>query len=95
MLSRKLIAFLLVGALALTPLLAACDGAARIDIDVDPDTGQGTIDIIGGGNQGGGGQQDDSSSSNGIGVDNAIVIAAVALLLGVIAIVISLNNRPR
>lgn len=93
---------LLAASLVLGLILAGCEGA-RLDVNMDPDTGQGTIDIEptnGGGNGGDGstdGQADDGNTSDGqFDVGTAIVFATVvALLLGVMAIVLSVANRPR
>jgi hypothetical protein len=98
---KRLMALTILGLLLSSLVLGACDGMTRLDIDVDPDTGEGTIDIIGGGD---GDDTGDSSgdtsggddSSNEDGVQTAIIFATVvALLLGVLAIVMSLANRPR
>lgn len=88
MLSKRLITMALIGLMLGSSLLTACAGA-RVDIDVDPETGQGTIDIIGVD----GGQQDDGSNS-GLATDNVIVLAVVAaLFIAVIALVIALVSR--
>lgn len=90
MLSKKWIAVLILVAILGSTLLAACAGGATIDVNMDPDTGQGTIDIIGAGDGGGEGDQ----ASGGLGTDNAIMIAViVALLLGVIALVVAVSGR--
>lgn len=91
MLSKKLIALTLLVAILGGALLTACAGGASIDVDVDPETGQGTIDIIGTGSGEGG---ESSGSSGGLGTDNAIMIAViVALLLAIIALVVALVGR--
>lgn len=88
MLSKKWFLVLMLVAVVGSSLLAACAGGT-IDVNVDPETGQGTIDIIGAGD-GSGGQ----SASGGLGTDNAIMIAIiVALLLAVIALVVALVGR--
>ncbi|HRN51584.1 MAG TPA: hypothetical protein PLC52_08620 [Anaerolineales bacterium] len=90
MLSKKLMLILILTVLLGGTLLSACAGGATIDVNVDPETGQGTIDIIGSGEDGNDGQQ----TSGGLGTDNAIMIAIiVALLLAVIALVVALVGR--
>lgn len=92
MLSKKILALTLLVAILGGALLTACAGGASIDVNVDPETGQGTIDIVGSeqGQQDGGGQ----SSAGGIGTDNAIMIAIiVALFLAIIALVVALVGR--
>ncbi|MCW5876042.1 MAG: hypothetical protein KIS85_04080 [Anaerolineales bacterium] len=93
MLSKKLIAIALIGLLLGSSLLAGCAGGARVDVDIDPETGQGTIDIIGVGGE----EQQDGGSNRGLGTDFAIVLAIiVALFLAIIALVIALVGRkPR
>lgn len=82
-------------------LLGACDGMARVNVDVDPDTGEGTIDIVGGGETGDeSGEEANGTAGDGQvdqgDVQTVVVFATVvALLLGVTAIVISLAKRPR
>lgn len=89
MLSKKLIALTLVFVILGGALLTACAGGASIDVNVDPETGQGTIDVIGTG-EGDGGQ----SGAGGLGTDNAIMIAIiVALFLAIIALVVALVGR--
>lgn len=90
MLSKKIIALTLLVAILGGALLTACAGGASIDVNVDPETGQGTIDIIGSDQGQGGGQ----SGAGGLGTDNAIMIAViVALLLAIIALVVALVGR--
>lgn len=90
MLNKKRILIALIGLLLGSSLLTACAGGARVDIDVDPETGQGTIDIIGADGQ----NQQDSASSRGLGTDNVVVLAVVAaLFIAVIALVIALVSR--
>ncbi len=91
MLSKRLLALTLLFAILGGALLTACAGGASIDVNVDPETGQGTIDIVGSEqDQDGGGQ----STAGGLGTDNAIMIAViVALLLAIIALVVALVGR--
>lgn len=93
MLSKRLVALTLLVAILGGALLTACAGGASIDVNVDPETGQGTIDIVGSEQgQDGGGQ----SAAGSIGIDNAIMIAViVALLLAIIALVVALVGRGR
>ena len=103
MFRKRLIPLTILGLLLSSLLLSACDGTARVNVDVDPDTGEGTIDIVGGGDTGDGGEDRDEADTSGEtsngdqgGVQNAIIFATVvALLLGVTAIVVSLANRSR
>ena len=107
MIKKRLIFLTVLTLLVSSLLLTACDGMDRINVAVDPDKGEGTIDIAGGGDDGGdsggddgGDTQDGSSAGDGdvdeSDVQTAIVFATVvALLLGVTAIVVSLSNRPR
>lgn len=92
MLSKKSMAILVLVALLGSALLTACAGGASIDVNVDPETGQGTIDIIGtGANEGG---QQSGNTSDGITTNNVIVLAViVALFLAIIALVIALVSR--
>jgi hypothetical protein len=96
---KRLMALTILVLLLSSLVLGACDGMTRLDIDVDPDTGEGTIDIIGGGDgdgDSGGDTSGDDSDTDEDGVQTAIIFATVvALLLGVLAIVMSLANRPR
>ncbi|UYN91258.1 MAG: hypothetical protein KIT70_07810 [Anaerolineales bacterium] len=91
MLSKKLIALTLLVAILGGALLTACAGGASIDVNVDPETGQGTIDIIG--SDSGGGQQSDGTVG-GMSTNNVIILAVVvALFLAIIALVIALVSR--
>ncbi|MBX3046331.1 MAG: hypothetical protein KF698_04985 [Anaerolineales bacterium] len=89
MLSKKLIALTVLIAILGGALLTACAGGASIDVNVDPETGQGTIDIIGSGEGGG-----ESGNSGGMTTNNVIILAVVvALFLAIIALVIALVGR--
>jgi hypothetical protein len=87
------IALTLLGTMALT----ACSGSAVIDVNVDPNTGQGNIVV----------NSDQSSDGDGLDVDintdddnqdmSQILLfgIVVALLLGTVAIVVSTSRRDR
>ncbi|MCW5878057.1 MAG: hypothetical protein KIS80_04235 [Anaerolineales bacterium] len=90
MLNKKRLLLALIGLLLGSSLLTACAGGTRVDIDLDPETGQGSIDIIGVDGQ----NPQDGTSSTGLGTDNVIVLAVVAaLFIAVIALVIALVSR--
>lgn len=89
MLSKKLLALTLLVAILGGALLSACAGGASIDVNVDPETGQGTIDIIGSGESG------SETGTSGAASTNSVIILAVvvALFLAIIALVIALVGR--
>lgn len=88
---RSLFFFALIGLLS-SILLAACDGSALINVNYDPTEGVGNIVIIG--------NQDDQPAAQQTDPDTSmsqllLFGLVIALLLGTIAIVMSVSRRPR
>ena len=74
-------------------VLAACDGTAFIDVNFDATEGVGNIVITGDQNQSG---QTQTQTNGDARVSQVLLFGlVVALLLGTVAIVISLARRPR
>lgn len=86
---RNLFVFVLVGLLSAV-FLTACDGTAFIDINFDPTEGVGNIVITGDQDEPAPQTDDDTSMSQLL-----LFGLVIALLLGTVAIVMSLARRPR
>lgn len=87
---RSLLLFALISLLS-GVLLASCDGTALINVNYDPTEGVGNIVITG--NQDDPAVQQDNADSN---MSQLLLFGLViALLLGTIAIVVSVSRRPR
>ena len=76
-------------------VLAACNGTAVIDVNVDPETGQGNI-VVTGDDDGGEVDVNVDDNSNNAGMSQILLFGiVVALLLGTVAIVVSTSRRDR
>jgi hypothetical protein len=76
--------------------LAACDGSAVIDVNMDPETGEGNI-VVDADDDSGGGEVDvtgDGTSDVNM-TQVALFGVIIALLLGTVAIVMSSSRRSR
>jgi hypothetical protein len=87
-------------ALLLTSVLVGCSGRTVIDVNIDPETGEGDIVIDpvappeddGGGDTGG---ATDSGTPNDPQMSQIALFAVIAaLFIGVVAIVIAVSRRP-
>lgn len=95
--------FFMAALVVATLVVAGCSGGAQINVDVDPETGEGSVDIVGGGGEAAssdgepaGEDGGTSAQGNDVSVSDAVVFATViALFLGVLAIVVSTANRRR
>ncbi len=87
------IAVVMLGTMALT----ACSGSAVIDVNVDPNTGQGNIVVNSDQPSDGDGEIDVDINDDGNQDMSQILLfgIVVALLLGTVAIVVSTSRRDR
>jgi hypothetical protein len=87
-------------ALLLTSLLVGCSGRTVIDVNIDPETGEGdiVIDPVAPPEDDGGGDTDgatDSGTPNDPQMSQVALFAVIAaLFIGVVAIVIAVSRRP-
>jgi hypothetical protein len=90
---RKGVILFIIAGLFSGLLLAACDGTAFVDVSFDATEGVGNIVITGDQNQSG---QSDTQTNGDANMSQVLLFGlVVALLLGTVAIVISLARRPR
>jgi hypothetical protein len=88
------IAVVLLGTMALT----ACSGSAVIDVNVDPNTGQGNIVVNSDQPSDGDGELDVDINTDDGNQDMSQILLfgiVIALLLGTVAIVVSTTRRDR
>lgn len=90
---RKTVVFFVLACSIIGFVLAACDSTAFVDINFDATEGVGNIVITGDQNQ----PAEPQDGSDGDTSMSQILLfgLVVALLLGTVAIVISLSRRPR
>jgi hypothetical protein len=94
MLRKQKAIFLVLVSLLGAFALAACDGMAVIDVNVDPETGQGNI-VVNSDDDGGEVDVNVDDNSNADMSQILLFGIVVALLLGTVAIVVSTSRRDR
>jgi len=92
---RKTAVFFVLACFISAFVLAACEGTAFVDINFDATEGVGNIVITGDQNQPAEPQTEGNAEGNTSMSQILLFGLVVALLLGTVAIVISLSRRPR
>lgn len=94
---KKFLASALLISLLLTSLLVGCTGRTVIDVNIDPETGEGDIvidPVVQPTDDGSGGNTDSGTSSSPEMSQFALFAVILAFFVGVIAIVIAVSRRP-
>jgi hypothetical protein len=96
----KFLASLIFIALLLSSLLVGCSGRTVIDVNIDPETGEGNIVVDPAAPEDDGGQDTDGAAVDSGTPNNpqmsqiALFAVIAALFIGVVAIVIAVQRRP-